>query len=65
MTEITVSSWSELNDVLFADSWQEQLGRFRSNFAFRGATRSTDDLTSGLFRGGYVDQEQHLLRNFR
>lgn len=63
--EITVSSWGELNDVLFAGSWQESLGRYRSNYAFRGATRSSDDLTSGLLRGGYCDQEHHMLRNFR
>ena len=27
MNNITVSSWDELNDRLFEDSWKEQLGR--------------------------------------
>jgi hypothetical protein len=34
--EIRVSSWAELQEQLFADSWQPELRRFRSNFAFRG-----------------------------
>jgi hypothetical protein len=62
---ITVTSWSELTETLFADSWQEHLGRFRSTFAFRGMGSARDDLRTSLVRGGYVDQEQHLLRNFR
>src|SRR3954463_9773523 len=36
--DIVVESWSELHEALFADTWQEQLGLFRSNFAFRGCT---------------------------
>ena len=64
-SEVRVRSWSELNDVLFADSWREDIARFRSNFAFRGARRVHDDLTTSLHRGGYVPQEVHMLRNFR
>ncbi|HTL30310.1 MAG TPA: FRG domain-containing protein [Tepidisphaeraceae bacterium] len=67
MTDIRVSSWNELNDQLFAGSWKQPLGRFRSTFAFRGMQDAADDLTTTLFRlGGPVAQhEGHLLRNFR
>lgn len=65
MEQVTVSSWNELNDALFAGSWQEDLRRHRPTFAFRGATHIDDTLTTGLLRGGYAEQESHMLRNFR
>lgn len=67
MADIHVNSFNELLDQLFADSWQEPLGRFRSNFAYRGTTSITDDLTTSLMRlgGNFVENERHLLRNFR
>ncbi len=67
MDEITVRSWGELQDLLFADSWQESMGRFRSPLAFRGGADSSADLRSGLLKLGGVParQEGHLLRNFR
>jgi hypothetical protein len=34
--EVRVWGWAELTDVLYADSWKDELGRFRSDFAFRG-----------------------------
>jgi hypothetical protein len=56
-----------LNEQLYYGSWQEPLGRFRSNFAFRGQADSSFDLTTSLMRlgGAYGKQEGHLLRNFR
>lgn len=65
MSDIRITSWSELHERLFEGSWQPDLGRFRSTFAFRGIADAGDDLTTALLRGRYVDQEQHLLRNFR
>lgn len=67
MDEITVKSWCELQEVLFAESWQESLGRFRSPLAFRGAADARADLRTGLLRLGGPPrrQEAHLLRNFR
>lgn len=67
MSDIRVSSWNELNDHLYAGSWKQPLGRFRSTFAFRGMQDAADDLTTSLFRlgGKFVQQETHLLRNFR
>jgi FRG domain len=65
--EIRVSSWAELQDLLFSDSWQPELGRFRSDFAFRGRNDVAEDLRTSLLRlgGDAVSVERHLLRNFR
>ena len=67
MSDICISSFNELIDQLYAESWKPSLGRFRSNFAYRGTTSTTDDLTTTLRRlgGPYVNHEGHLLRNFR
>jgi hypothetical protein len=65
--EIRVSSWAELTDVLYADSWKEDLGRFRSDFAFRGLEATGEESLTGLMRLGpdHPELENHLLRNFR
>ena len=62
-----MGSWSELQEQLFAGSWQRELQRFRSNFAFRGRNDAAEDLRTSLLRlGGDVRSvEAHLLRNFR
>jgi hypothetical protein len=65
--EVRIASWSELTEQLYAESWQESLGRFRSNFAFRGLQVPEAELQTGLMRlgGSYAELEGHLLRNFR
>jgi hypothetical protein len=65
--EIRVSSWAELQDELFANAWQTDLGRFRSNYAFRGRNDVAEDLRTSLLRlgGEPREVEAHLLRNFR
>ena len=65
--EIRVESWAELQERLFDDSWQEEIGRFRSRFAFRGRNDAAEDLRTSLIRlGGDVRTiEGPLLRNFR
>lgn len=67
MNEITVSSWNELQTELFAESWNEKLGRFRSRYAFRGLSDSNYKLESRLARhgGDFRKLEKHLLRNFK
>ena len=67
MEEIRVESWIELHERLFEDAWQEELGRHRSNFAFRGRADAAEGLTTSLLRlGGDVGSlEGYLLRNFR
>jgi hypothetical protein len=65
--EIRVSSWAEIQDALFADAWQPELRRFRSNFAYRGRNDVAEDLRTSLLRlgGDPSSVEGHLLRNFR
>ncbi|CAN5531364.1 FRG domain-containing protein [soil metagenome] len=67
MKEVRVESWAELMHTLFEDSWKEEIGRFRSPFAFRGMANAGDRLASSLIHRGssYVGLEQNLLRNFR
>jgi len=65
MEEIRASSWLQLQDLVFAGSWQDSLRRFRSPLAFRGNSDARADLNTSLFRLGGNAQEQHLLRNFR
>ena len=67
MREIRVHTWSELQDQLFADAWDERLGRHRSSFAFRGVANASVRLTCGLSRLGArcAELEEPLLRTFR
>jgi FRG domain len=65
--EIRAESWTHLHELLFADSWHEQLARHRSDFVFRGEPSRSSSLATSLQRlgGDYADVESHLLRNFR
>ncbi|MPY66011.1 FRG domain-containing protein [Deinococcus sp. SDU3-2] len=67
MEELTVSTWPELHDVLYADSWNPELRRHRSPYVFRGQGRGSAPLTTSLQRQGGDTRaiEGHLLRNFR
>ena len=63
-------NWSQLIELLYADSWFEPLQRFRSPFVFRGTPFVTRELRSSLLRlaGGPAEARQlepHLLRSFR
>jgi hypothetical protein len=65
--DIRVSSWNELNERLYAESWDPTIGRFRSSFVFRGMPDAAYDLKTTLMRlgGDYGALEDHLLRTFR
>lgn len=67
MKRIVVRDWNELNEVLYADAWKEELQRFRSSFIYRGLPSTRFDLQTSLMRlgGNYPELEQHLLRAFR
>ena len=67
MNEIRVENWGELQDALFDDSWNSQIGRYRSPFAFRGLSDAKHDLRTSLIRlgGDFATLERHLLRNFQ
>ncbi len=65
--EIRVGSWTELNERLFDDSWQERLLRHRSNFAYRGRALAGEGLETSLQRlgGDPAALEGPLIRSFR
>jgi hypothetical protein len=67
--DVRATSWLHLLDLLFEGSWNGQIARFRSPYAYRGQSLATTDLSSGLLRlaagRDVVALEQHLLRNFR
>ena len=67
MSDITISSWSQLQYELFEGSWNDTIQRFRSPFVFRGLSDSSYRLETSLKRlqGPYWQLEKHLLRNFR
>lgn len=67
MNEMRVNSWNELQEQLYEDSWNPDLGRFRSRYAFRGLSDAGYPLATTLIRlgGPYAELERHLLRNFR
>lgn len=59
-------SWLELQERLFADSWDEGLRRYRSRWVFRGCA-GNNELTTSLLRLGprCAELELPLLRTFR
>jgi hypothetical protein len=63
-------SWLGILDSLYAGSWNRQLGRFRSRYAYRGVSVCTGALQSSLARLASTAAdpsriEQGLLRSFR
>ncbi len=65
--DIVIESWSQLVDEVYHDAWRPQLGRFRSDYAFRGLSDSNYCLENSFLRncGDRPDLEYHLLRNYR
>jgi FRG domain len=64
---VRAASWAHLTDLLYEDSWVENLGLFRSRFVFRGERWPSLRLRTSLQRLGRfaAGTEPHLLRNFR
>ncbi|OUJ75283.1 FRG domain-containing protein [Hymenobacter crusticola] len=67
LNDFHVRSWEELQHVLFRDTWDGRIGRYRSPFVYRGLRSHTYTLTTSLVRlgGDFALLEHHLLRNFR
>ena len=67
MKDVRIHSGNELQEALFEDAWNPEIGRFRSRNAFRGLSDADYPLETTLMRlgGFYVELERHLLRNFR
>ncbi len=61
------TSWTDLQERIFADSWDSGIRRHRSRHAFRGLSDEGYRLETGLMRlrGPYAQLEPHLLRNFK
>lgn len=61
-----VKSWIELQEILF-EGKDNNLDRFRSNYAFRGAYDADHKLVTSLQRLGRKpsEYERHILRNFK
>lgn len=60
-----VESWLELQEALFAGSWDDELRRFRPTFAFRGHCSVNYELQTSLKRLGLASHERNLLRAFQ
>src|SRR6187402_498435 len=55
MTEMSTNdfratSWEQLNELLYAGSWNSALGRFRSSMAYRGVADQAYSLRTSLAR---------------
>lgn len=66
LSSIQIESWTQLQEELMSNSWDDGIGRFRSRFAYRGVADSTYSLSTTLMRlgGEYHILEPHLIRNF-
>jgi FRG domain len=59
--------WLDLQQELYVGSWNQEIGRHRSRFAYRGLANSAYRLETTLQRmgGPFAQLETHLIRNFR
>jgi hypothetical protein len=67
MHTLRATSWTELQDQLYAGSWRTDLARHRAPFVYRGMSDAAHDLSTTLRRLGpdACRLERHILRNFR
>ncbi|MBR3167508.1 MAG: FRG domain-containing protein [Erysipelotrichaceae bacterium] len=67
MKEIVIHSFEELQEVIFADCYDENLGRYRNNRVYRGVCDKDYFLCSKLNRicGHNLSLEQSILRSFK
>ena len=65
--DVVIGSWADLCEGVYKGSWQEDILRFRSNYAFRGLSNKDYRLVTSFKRncGDLTQLEYHLLRNFR
>ena len=67
MKEITINSFEELQDLVFATCWDEKTMRYRNNFVYRGVPDKNYDLSSKLSRICRHDLslEASIIRSFK
>lgn len=65
--DIIIQSWQQLCEEVYHDSWKPLMGRYRSDYAFRGLSDKNYELKNSFLRncGDAPELEYHLLRNFR
>ncbi|MEL6537273.1 MAG: FRG domain-containing protein [Bacteroidota bacterium] len=65
--DVRPESWTELQELLFQDTWDEKIARYRSPFVYRGLGDASYPLLTSLMRlsGPFEVLEHHLLRNFK
>src|SRR5947209_6581563 len=63
--DVRINDWSELQEAVFTDAWNEGIRRHRSNFVFRGMPRVAHGLETSLQAGAFEVHEKHLLTSFR
>ncbi len=67
MNLVTPATWNELQDALFADTFNPRIERYKSRYAYRGVSDASYSLDTSLSRLGSSapSVEPHLLRQFR
>jgi len=65
--EIRVQNWADLQETLYAGSWNDRISRYRSDYVFRGLSSTSYDLKTSLMRlkSPYQSLEMNLLNSFR
>jgi len=65
--DIKPANWLHLQELIFKDSYDPEISRHRSKYAFRGLADSQYELETSLSRlkNKPVEMEKHLIRNFR
>ena len=65
--DVIIQSWKQLCEEVYHDSWKPEMGRYRSDYAFRGLSDMNYELKNSFLRncGEKPELEYHLLRNFR
>ena len=65
--DVVIKSWKQLVEEVYRNSWKPQLGRYRSDYAFRGLSDASYQLKNSFLRncGCHPELEYHILRNFR
>ncbi len=65
--DILITSWEQLVEEVYHESWKPSMERFRSDYAFRGLSDCRYRLENSFLRncGERPELEYHILRNFR
>jgi len=61
------TTWSQVYEALFEDTFNPRTNRYKSRYAYRGVSSATYPLDTSLIRQGgeYHRTERHLLRQFQ